>query len=72
MLDHDKKVSTTRTSGSIQEVVDHVDHVAEKMISDKDFFPRKNKYCKSCDHLDDCPLKPEILKDDSLISMKKF
>jgi len=42
------------------------------MIHEKDFLPRKNKYCKSCDHLHDCPMRPEVEADESLISMKKF
>jgi len=72
MLDHDKKISTTRTRADIPMVVEKVDETAFAMINEKEFAPKKNKYCKSCDHLHDCPLKEEILKDRSLISMKKF
>ncbi|HOY68787.1 MAG TPA: PD-(D/E)XK nuclease family protein [Candidatus Ozemobacteraceae bacterium] len=72
MLDHDVKIETTRTRESIKKVVEHVDEVAWRMINEKEFRPKKNKYCKSCDHLHDCPLKDEILSDENLVSMKKF
>lgn len=72
MLDHDVKLETTRTRDSIPKVVETIDKTAYEMIHEKEFAPRKNKYCKSCDHLHDCPLKAEILEDESLISMKKF
>jgi RecB family exonuclease len=72
MLDHDCKIETTRVRDDIPKVIESVDKTAYAMINETEFKPRKNKYCKSCDHLHDCPLKDEILKDDSLISMKKF
>ncbi|GAB4275032.1 MAG: hypothetical protein Kow0029_15820 [Candidatus Rifleibacteriota bacterium] len=72
MLDFDVKIETTRTRDDIPKVIETVDKTAYAMIHEKDFLPRKNKYCKSCDHLHDCPLKDEILADESLISMKKF
>ncbi len=72
MLDHDKKIETTRKRADIQKVVEHVDETAYRMINEKEFLPKKNKYCKSCDHLHDCPLKDEVMADQSLISMKKF
>ncbi|RCK78345.1 MAG: hypothetical protein OZSIB_1587 [Candidatus Ozemobacter sibiricus] len=72
MLDHDVKITTTRTRDDIPKVVEKVDETAYAMINEKEFAPKKNKYCKSCDHLHDCPLKEDILKDESLISMKKF
>ncbi len=72
MLDHDKKVSTTRKTEDLQKVVDHIDKMAARMINEQEFKPKKNKYCKSCDHLQDCPLKDEIMADQNLVSMKKF
>lgn len=72
MLDFDCKIETTRTRDSIPKVIETIDKTAYEMIHEKDFLPRKNKYCKSCDHLHDCPLRPEIEADESLISMKKF
>ncbi|PKL40189.1 MAG: hypothetical protein CVV41_20485 [Candidatus Riflebacteria bacterium HGW-Riflebacteria-1] len=72
MLDHDVKVETTRTRDSIPKVIETIDKTAYEMIHEKDFLPRKNKYCKSCDHLHDCPMRPEVEADESLISMKKF
>lgn len=72
MLDHDCKIETTRTRDDIPKVVESIDKTAYAMIHEKEFKPIKNKYCKSCDHLHDCPLKDEILADESLISMKKF
>lgn len=72
MLDHDVKLVTTRTRDSIPKVIEAVDKTAYEMIHETEFKPTKNKYCKSCDHLEGCPLKDEILADESLISMKKF
>ena len=72
MLDHDCKIETTRTRDDIPKVIESVDKTAYQMIHETEFKPTKNKYCKSCDHLHDCPLKDEILADESLISMKKF
>ncbi len=72
MLDHDCKVETTRTRDSIPKVIETIDKTAYEMIHEKDFLPRKNKYCKSCDHLHDCPMRAEVEADESLISMKKF
>jgi hypothetical protein len=72
MLDHDCKIETTRTREDIPKVIESVDKTAYDMIHETEFRPTKNKYCKSCDHLHDCPLKDEILADESLISMKKF
>ncbi len=72
MLDHDVKLETRRTRDDIPKVVETIDKTAYEMINEKEFAPRKNKYCKSCDHLHDCPLRDEILSDESLISMKKF
>ncbi len=43
----------------------------KKKLSLQYFPPNKNKYCKSCDFLDDCPLKQEIMSDIDLISMEK-
>ncbi len=72
MLDHDVKMETHRTREDIPKVVETIDSTAYEMIHEKEFAPRKNKYCKSCDHLHDCPLRDEVLADESLISMKKF
>ncbi len=72
MLDHDVKLETRRTRDDIPKVVETIDKTAYEMIHEKEFAPRKNKYCKSCDHLHDCPLRDEVLADESLISMKKF
>ena len=35
------------------------------------FPPKKNKYCRSCEFLDICTLKNDILSDPELISMEK-
>lgn len=72
MLDHDVKIETRRTRDDIPKVVETIDKTAYEMIHEKEFAPRKNKYCKSCDHLHDCPMRDEVLADESLISMKKF
>ena len=72
MLDHDKKIETTRKESDISYVLESIDKTAYEMLHETTFAPKKNKYCKSCDHLDICPLKEEILKDDSPTSMQKF
>lgn len=72
MLDHDVKLETRRTRDSIPKVVESIDKTAYAMIHETEFAPLKNKYCKSCDHLHDCPMRNEVLADESLISMKKF
>ena len=72
MLDHDKKIETTRKESDISHVLESIDKTAYEMLHETNFLPKKNKYCKSCDHLSICPLREEILKDDSLTSMQKF
>ncbi len=72
MLDHDVKIKTTRVKKDIDNVLEVIDKTAYKMIHEQNFEPKKNKYCKSCDHLSSCPLKIEILTDNSLTSMQKF
>ena len=72
MLDHDKKIETFRSRENIPHVIEAIDKTAYEMLTETEFKPKMNKYCKSCDHLNSCPLKEEILKNDALISMKKF
>jgi len=72
MLNHDKKITTIRTRDDIPHVVERIDETAYQMLNEKEFAPKKNKYCRSCDHLHDCPLKDEVIIDKGLISMKKF
>ena len=72
MLDHDVKIKTTRKDSDIEAVLESIDKTAYEMIHETNFIPKKNKYCKSCDHLNECPLKEEILADESLSSMQKF
>ena len=72
MLDHDKKIETFRSRENIPHVIESIDKTAYEMLTETEFKPKMNKYCKSCDHLNSCPLKEEILKNDALISMKKF
>ena len=63
---------TTRGKKDIDNVLEVIDKTAYNMIHEQNFEPKKNKYCKSCDHLSSCPLKTEILTDNSLTSMQKF
>ena len=72
MLDHDKKIETTRNTDDIPSLIEAIDKTAYQMLNEKEYHPRKNKYCKSCDHLSDCPLREEILSDKELVSMQKF
>ncbi|MBP7652738.1 PD-(D/E)XK nuclease family protein [Candidatus Dependentiae bacterium] len=43
----------------------------KKSISLEIFPPSINKYCRSCDFLNDCILKEKILSDETIISMEK-
>ncbi len=72
MLDNDLKMKTTRQESDIPVVLESIDKTAYEMLHETNFIPKKNKYCKSCDHLEQCPLKDEILADDELKSMQKF
>ena len=85
MLYFDEKVVTTRREEDIPQVVASIDttaaeikenvrrHQEEHGPSEKEcpyFPPQKNKYCKGCDFLEDCPLRSEIGGDDNIQSME--
>jgi len=85
MLYFDEKVITTRREEDIPQVVASIDttateikenirrHQEEHDPSEKEcpyFPPQKNKYCKSCDFLEDCPLRSEIEGDRDIRSME--
>ena len=72
MLEHNEKLETSRSSSDSNNVIDYIDKVAQTIMQETDYLPKKNKYCKSCEHINDCPLKEEILKDNTLSSMQKF
>ncbi|MBF0499816.1 MAG: PD-(D/E)XK nuclease family protein [Candidatus Riflebacteria bacterium] len=72
MLDFDKKVETHRSEKHIQALETHVEEVALRIINEKLFAPKKNKYCRNCDHLATCPLKVEIDSDPDIVSMQKY
>ncbi|MDP8247390.1 MAG: PD-(D/E)XK nuclease family protein [Candidatus Tritonobacter lacicola] len=91
MLNFDKITWTTRKKEDIPAVVADIDAVAAEM---KDnirnygegepeaesvyFPPKKNKYCKSCDYLNEnpekgtvaCPLRDEVMGDTGIRSME--
>ena len=85
MLYFDEKVVTTRREEDIPQVVASIDTTAaeikenvrkyqEEYIPSKKespyFPPQKNKYCKGCDFLEDCPLRSEIMGDQDIQSME--
>ena len=72
MLEHNEKLETSRSSCDSEKVLDYIDKIAQAIMQEKEYAPKKNKYCKSCEHINDCPLKEEILKDDNISYMQKF
>lgn len=85
MLNFDEKMVTTRLAEDIPQVVAAIDTTAAEMKENIRkhqeeheapeeecvyFSPKKNKYCKNCDFLENCPLQPEILGDKELRSME--
>lgn len=85
MLYFDEKVVTTRRQEDIPQVVASIDttaaeikenvrrHQEEHSPSEKEcsyFPPQKNKYCKGCDFLEDCPLRSEIMGDQDIQGME--
>ena len=85
MTNFDKKITTTRRTEDIPEVVAAIDAAAAEIKEntrlyqenfdpdqkESEYFPpKKNKYCKSCDFLHDCPLRPEIEGDTSIRTME--
>ncbi len=85
MLNFNERMVTTRKPEDIPIIVGAIDVVAvemkEKIRRHQEehepsedecvyFPPKKNKYCRGCDHLDSCPLKPDVLMDDSIHSME--
>ncbi len=85
MTNFDEQIITTRNEEDFPEVVAAIDAVAAEMKENIKLFqdnyspdetesiyfpPKKNKYCKSCDILETCALKPEIMGDTSLRTME--
>ncbi|MCX6349727.1 MAG: PD-(D/E)XK nuclease family protein [Candidatus Aureabacteria bacterium] len=85
MMKFGSKAATVRRPEDIPQVVAAIDAVAAEMREnirrhreEHDaaeaeclvFPPRKNKYCRSCDYLENCPLKPDILSDGEIRSME--
>lgn len=85
MMYFGKKLVTTRREEDIPEVIAAIDAVAAEIKEnvrrhrqDHDpgeaecalFPPRKNRYCKGCDHLETCSLKTDILGDSAIGSME--
>jgi RecB family exonuclease len=85
MMKFDAKAVTVRRNSDIPQVTAAIDAVAAEMKEnirrhreehqaaegECRYFPaRKNKYCRSCDYLENCPLQPEILSDEKIRSME--
>ena len=60
MLDNDLKMKTTRQESDIPVVLESIDKTAYEMLHETNFIPKKNKYCKSCDHLEQCPFSDGV------------
>lgn len=58
-LRHDKRISTTRTQEDIDNLIQYISELGNKMRNEKEFLPKLNKYCMVCDHLVGCPLEQE-------------
>ncbi len=85
MTNFDERMVTTRKEEDIPGVVAAIDATAAEMkekirlyqethTPDQEespcFPPKKNKFCRNCDILETCPLKPEILGDSSIRTME--
>lgn len=85
MMYFGEKMVTTRKEEDIPEVVAQIDAVAAEIKenvrrhqeehdaaeAECDLFPpRKNRYCKGCDHLETCSLKSNILGDKEIGTME--
>ncbi len=85
MTNFDEQIVTTRKEEDFPEVVAAIDAVAAEMkenvarfqqthtpdqVESPYFPPKKNKFCKNCDILETCPLKPEIMGDASIRTME--
>jgi len=85
MMRFDAKAVTLRRNSDIPQVTAAIDAVAAEMKenirrhreehpgaeAECRYFPaRKNKYCRSCDYLEGCPLQPDILSDGKIRSME--
>ena len=85
MLDFGERQVTTRREEDMPKVVAYIDSIAAEIQNNIRrhqrehspgepecalFPPRKNQYCRGCDHLDTCSLKDEILADQEIKSME--
>ncbi len=55
-LRHNKQIFTVRNSESIKTAQNYIEELADKMMNDKTWEPKKNKYCNHCDHREKCSL----------------
>ncbi len=85
MTNFDERIVTTRKEEDFPEVVAAIDAVAAEIKDNVKryqesqepgeeespyFPPKKNKFCRNCDILETCPLKPEIEGDASIRTME--
>ena len=59
-LQNNKWHSINISEDDFQDSVDQIKEKVEKIKQEKEFAPRINKYCKSCDYIEICPKKKEI------------
>ena len=69
MMSFDKLTTTVRGKENIPVLLDRIIQVTSEIRNEKDFAPKINKYCLSCDHLAGCPLEDEIRARPDLRSM---
>ena len=72
MLNHDTTIETKRLKNDIPDVLETIDRTAYEMIHEEIFPPKKNKYCKVCDHLNYCPIKEEVMRELTSDSVEEF
>lgn len=72
MLQFDEKIETHRSENDLLALENHVDEVGQKIVNETQFLPKKNKFCRSCDHLETCPLRADIVSDTGIIPMQNF
>jgi radical SAM protein with 4Fe4S-binding SPASM domain len=49
------------TEDAYEKSINDIKKQVEKIKAEKEFAPKKNKNCKSCDYLEICPMKKEVL-----------
>jgi RecB family exonuclease len=59
---HNKNVDTRRGDEDVRKLEQFVNEVTEQVLAEKEYAPKLNKYCSSCDHLRGCPKEAEVME----------